>query len=250
MILVFSGTGNSLAVAREISRLSGDVIEMIRPGRVIAPGRGLVIWVFPVYSWGLPPIVSDFIKAQPNLGGRRHCCVFTCGDDVGMADRSWRTAMKRAGADDLRAVCSVQMPNTYVCLPGFDVDSSQLSHAKLDAMPGTVARIYDVIISGERTTDVVRGRFPWVKTKLIYPLFRRFMMSPRQFHVTQACTVCGKCARSCPLGNITMDGGADSRHPHWHDRCTLCLRCYHICPHHAIAYGKSTADKGQKNVRL
>ena len=25
----------------------------------------------------------------------------------------------------------------------------------------------------------------------------------------------------------------------------MCLRCYHICPRRAVAYGKSTATKGQ-----
>lgn len=250
MIAVFSGTGNSLAVARRISEILGDGITHIAPGTILAPGSERIIWVFPVYSWGLPPVVDDFIAAQTALAGRPHYCVLTCGDDVGLADRRWRRAVERRGATDIRACRSVQMPNTYVCMKGFDVDSPELAQSKVEASGAAVDTICRDIEAGAADSKVTRGAFAWIKTAVIYPWFRRHCMSPRRFRTSDGCTACGLCARSCPLGNITLDGAPGGRSPAWHDRCTLCLRCYHICPHHAVHYGRATRGKGQKHVKL
>lgn len=243
MIALFSGTGNSLLVARALSKQLGDEILDIASDASLPDNSERIIWVFPVYSWGLPPVLAEFIGRQSNLKGRSHWCVMTCGDDVGYADRAWHQALSSAGASDLRGIFSVEMPNTYVCLPGFDVDSAEVAVRKLDAMPDRVESICQCIRNEDVKTDVVRGALPRFKTRFIYPVFRRLLMSARPFRSTDACISCGLCAKSCPLHNITMAGGL----PAWGGNCTLCLRCYHICPQHAVAR-PCTKGKGQKQV--
>lgn len=245
MIALFSGTGNSLLVARELSEHLGDEIVDICTVDSLPKTPKRIIWIFPVYAWGLPPVVADFIDRQNSLADVEHWCVFTCGDDVGKADRSWKRAMHNAGANKLRGIYSVEMPNTYVCLPGFDIDSPELTQRKLEAMPARVLQISKEIKKDQDSTDVVRGAMPGFKSTCIYPVFRRTLMSPRPFHTTSACIGCGICARSCPLHNIEM--GTDKL-PIWGDNCTLCLRCYHICPQHAVARGRGTKGKGQKQI--
>lgn len=244
MILCFTGTGNSLAVARHLAARFGDNIADIAQAPAI-PARERVIWVCPVYAWGLPRIVDRYIAVSSLAHTGTHYLVLTCGDDVGRTDRLWREALVKAGAQDIRGAWSVQMPNTYVALPGFDVDSPELARDKLAAMPARVDHIADAIAAGSRLTDVVPGDMPAVKTGVLRPLFNSLLMSARPFHVTAACTSCGTCVRSCPMRNIGMSPAA----PVWGDNCTMCLRCYHICPRHAVAY-RFTEGKGQKEVRL
>lgn len=254
MIIVFSGTGNSLQVAAELRRhLGGEIVRM--EGELLAnPSRRVievpegedVVWVFPVYSWGVPPVVARFMRRCkikcPH--GTRHFMVCTCGDDTGYTDHQWRKTIGRRGWNP-RGAFSVQMPNTYVLMKGFDVDSPELAASKLAAMPGRVAEVASAIKRGFAESDMVRGSMAWLKTAVVYPFFRRFCMSPRPFHTTDACTRCGLCSRSCPLGNITPDGDGN---PCWGNDCALCLRCYHICPARAVAYGAETEGKGQKRV--
>lgn len=254
MIVCFSGTGNSLHVARQISEQLGDEIVMLPApkGTRIEPRDGRVIWVFPVYSWGIPPVLRRWISSMQIPGGHRlwHFAVMTCGDDCGLADDTWRSALARRGWIG-REAFSVQMPNTYVEMKGFDVDSPELAAAKIAAATPRVEVICSEIQTIQEEdawecqryrNDVVRGKFAWVKTRVIYPWFKRFAMSPKGFHATDECISCGLCAKSCPLSNIAMANGR----PQWGDNCAFCQRCYHICPRHAVAYSTATRGKGQK----
>lgn len=252
MIICFSGTGNSRLVAHELQRhIGGEIVELsgellLKPGsRVfsVAPGED-VLWVFPIYSWGLPPVLSAFIIRSKFLGAEhaRHFMVCTCGDDVGRADDQWRTLVGKRGWSPCTAF-SVQMPNTYVCMKGFDVDSPEVERDKLERMPEVVAAIAERIRNGGRRIEshVVRGSWAWAKTAIVYPLFKRFCMSPGPFRATEACTGCGMCSRKCPMENISMSEGR----PVWGGNCAMCLRCYHQCPANAVQYGKETTEKGQ-----
>lgn len=257
MIIYFSGTGNSRLIAEQLHRhyfpedTTQEKLYSLEADRLLHPNRqllnieddGLVVWVFPIYSWGLPPIVTRFIKNVKFKGAERarHYMVCTCGDDIGRADDQWRTNLGRRGWTP-RGAFSVIMPNTYVCMKGFDVDAADVEAQKLAAMPARMEEIYNAIDRGFADSDVTRGEYAWLKTNLVYGLFKAFKMSPASFHAnSEKCSGCGLCARSCPLMNIKLV----DRKPQWGPVCAMCLRCYHQCPSHAIAYGKETADKGQ-----
>lgn len=257
MVIYFSGTGNSRLVAGELHRrffpgdTGGDKLYELSGDRLLYPQRQLiavedsqvVIWVFPVYSWGVPPVVLRFIDKIRFKGaeGARHFMVCTCGDDIGRADDQWRKHLGRRSWIP-RGAFSVAMPNTYVCMKGFDVDPSGVEAGKLAAMPGRIDRIEAAIRRGFSESDVVRGSWAWWKTNLVYGLFRAFKMSPLPFRADpEVCTSCGLCARSCPMLNIKMEKG----NPKWGPACAMCLRCYHQCPVNAISYGRATLGKGQ-----
>lgn len=270
MILCFSGTGNSAMVARELQKHLGGDIVMLEGDMLLEPNKGMivvpegepVVWVFPIYSWGVPPVLVPFMrryrmKLMPEHAVP-HFMVCTCGDDTGYADHQWAKMIGRRGWNP-RGSFSVVMPNTYVCMKGFDVDPPEVAEAKLAAMPERVAHIAEKIRCGYGEAQMHRGSWAFFKTYLIYPWFVAFCMSPKPFVATEDCNGCGRCARSCPLHNISMattarePGDASARavvesHPRWGNHCALCLRCYHICPRHAVAYGKETARKGRKPV--
>lgn len=204
-----------------------------------------VVWVFPIYSWGVPPVVERYMGKVKMKGGYEatHFMVCTCGDDVGRADHQWRSIIGKRGWHPAGAF-SVQMPNTYVLMKGFDIDPAVVASEKLSLMPARVDHIAGEILRGSCSTDVVRGSGAFFKSALIYPVFRRFCMSPKGFRSTEACVGCGLCARRCPMENITMSEGR----PRWGSNCAMCLRCYHICPSHAVGYEHVTEGKGQKEV--
>lgn len=249
MIFWFSGTGNSLWVARQLSAALNDkLVDLAHVSTnqlfhwTLKPGESLG-FVFPTHSWGPPPIVCDFITKMKLDGytSGNHCyMVTTCGDDIGLTPEILQKAL---GDITLNAAYSIQMPNTYVCLPGFDVDDSETEFAKLTVARDRVNKVAMSIAERRTIIDVVRGSMPWFKSRIIRPGFVRSAMSDSAFKVnTDACTRCGMCAQQCPVGNIAID--ADG-HPKWQGGCTMCLGCLHKCPATAINYGNITKKKGR-----
>ena len=64
-VFYFTGTGNSLYAAKQIVQNLGDA-ELISISKVIDTDIDFscekIVIVFPVYLWGLPNIISEFIK--------------------------------------------------------------------------------------------------------------------------------------------------------------------------------------------
>jgi len=251
MILWFSGTGNSAYVARELAHQLDCEARFIprTDASSITPEAGVkgppLIFVFPVYSWGVPPIVLEFICSMPRGEGRQIYCLMTCGDETGLAPRMFR---RHAGLRGWRVagIWSVIMPNTYVFLPGFDVDSPQVEERKLTAVDSRIYEISQAIRKSHQGDDYISGSLAWFKTALIYPLFKRWGIIRSGWWHTAECTGCGICAKVCPVQNIKIMDGK----PIYSDRCTSCLSCYHHCPQRAIRYGRFTDRKGQYLCRL
>lgn len=259
MIIVFSGTGNSFHVADllyaslgyEQIKLQGDILLESEPKIEIKDKSEPLIWVFPTYSWGVPPVVRNFIKKVRIIGGEDvvNHLVTTCGDDVGNLPLQWKKILK---AKNLKGggIWTVQMPNTYVLMKGFDVDSPEIERKKLEKCPERVSHIASKIKAGSNETDVLGGSWRWIKTSVIYPWFVRNAMSPKPFHADSRCISCGLCEQECPTRNIVLKPENDvSARPIWGGNCALCLRCYHNCPANAICYGKATKGKGHYKFR-
>jgi ferredoxin/flavodoxin len=246
MILFFSGTGNSRFVAESLAKLLKDncvsISEVLRGDSVLSLSDNERLgFVFPVYSWGVPPIVIRLI-GQMKLAVKPRYIYFvcTCGDETALAPQQFVSSLERRGLH-CSAGYSVIMPNNYVLLPGFDVDPVAVSDSKLLKAPERIAYIVERIESGAEEVDCTVGPMAWVKSKLVYPLFVRWGVFPKKFHTTEMCNGCGKCSRACPVRNITMSDG----HPLWGPDCTSCVACYHVCPQHAVQYGGFTKGKGQ-----
>lgn len=249
MLYYFSGTGNSTFVAVTLSNFLGLKAKFIPETDASneQPEDERIVMVFPVYSWGVPPLISKFID---ELGhgfwekvkdlGISVDCVMTCGDEVAMAPEMIQKDLKKMGVS-LSSVWSVIMPNNYVLLPGFDVDKKEVEDLKLKNSEGRIMEIAQALSRGERRMDVTRGSYRWLKTKLIFPLFKKWGISTKKWHYNDNCISCGRCARICPMVNVEMK----KEHPVWGTRCCSCLGCYHVCPVHAVEYGKETRKKGQ-----
>lgn len=278
MIFYFSGTGNSRYAALTLGDKLGEEVSPIAFSECasISPKGNTLGIVCPVYSWGVPPIVLRFIE---NLNDEMAKWAFrmpvwivlVCGDETGYAPRMMKAALKRRGIN-LAGGWSLQMPNNYVLLPGFDVDSKAVEQEKLSKAPDAINAIAEKIINSEWEENYVIGSMPWIKSRIIYPLFTKWGIDPKLWRATDACVGCGLCAKNCPTRNITMTSeksvlsinavklgnsgnsvklekfentGNSGDHPIWGSNCVSCLSCYHICPRNAVQYSSITRKKGQ-----
>lgn len=257
MIYYFSGTHNSRYAALRLGSLTGEEVLFIpdtdpNTQTIDEDKYASVGFVFPVYAWGVPPIVLNFIDRLPeamisslNDKSSYIWCVATCGDETGMAVEMLRSKLLKKGIR-LSATWSLIMPNVYVLLPGFGTDPKELEDKKLKDAVGRIERIAEIVKNRGKEEDVHLGSFPRLKTFLVYPLFKRWGVNTKKWHSTEACIGCGKCANSCPVRNIVMVDGR----PKWGNECTSCCACYHVCPTHSAQYGTITKNMGQYFCRL
>ena len=132
MIYYFSGTGNTRWVAEQVSRACGLALRNVADclDDVATPERnlwteGILGLAFPIYGWTIPKVAEAFIRSLPRAEAQGAYYVFAlliCGDDIGRAHERLAMLLAVKGYE-LSAVWSFSMPNTYIGLPFFDVDS-------------------------------------------------------------------------------------------------------------------------------
>lgn len=236
MIYYFTGTGNSLEIVRQLLTLSDNKHEVITAINYTTPSPQLsdksteLGFVFPVYGWGVPLIVEDFINRFPSNSNKLSPYIYvilTCGDDIGCTDKLVRKLFASKGWK-VNAIFSLQMRNTYVCLPGFDTDAPDLELQKSANARAGLQHILQHIQAHKDSSDkdIHPGSFPRIKSYILRPLFNKFLIHDKHFKVnSQKCTACGKCIRLCPLQNMKAN---TKGMPEWLGHCTHCLRCYHM----------------------
>lgn len=248
MILWYSGCGNSRFVADTLSKeLADDKMVFIpdaarqKAALEFGPDEVLGI-VFPVYSWSVPKLVSEFLRTVSIKGKPAYIfAACTCGDQTGLTYEHLCKDLRKQGLQ-LDAFFSFQMPETYINLPGFNLDTPENAKRKIDGTKESLSEVIGLI--KQRTQgnyDKLRGSKTFLKSNILKPLFYGLLITDRKFNVSDDCIGCGICAKNCPLQNITIENDR----PKWNGHCTNCMSCYHRCPKNAINFGSATQGKGQ-----
>lgn len=237
MIYYFSGTGNSEWVAKTLAALTNDLavnITTIMKNGGAKPAGDRVGLVFPIYAWGTPKIVNEFIETL-NIGSDGYAyAVCTCGDEAG------RAMQKLKRRFPWKAALSVTMPNNYI--PMYDVDAPELEREKIAAAKERLPLIAEKINDRVAVTDVRQGSFAGLKAAIVNPVCKAFASSTKPFMADDTCTACGLCAKNCPRSAIQIENGK----PCWVKKhCIQCMACIHRCPAKAIQYGEGTRTKGR-----
>ncbi len=238
MIYHFSGTGNSEWVAKTLASLTNDeavsITEAAKLNKPAMPSSGMIGLVFPIYAWGAPKIMDEFISTLHIAADAYPYAVCTCGDEAGQAMQKLKKRFP------WKAAWSVSMPNNYI--PIYDVDPPELERSKIAAARERLPLIAEKINAKASLIDVQAGSLAGIKTAIINPLFKAFASSTKPFTADDSCTACGLCAKNCPRSAIQMKDGK----PHWVKKhCVQCMACIHHCPVKAIQYSEGTRTKGR-----
>lgn len=254
MIFYFTGTGNSLYIAKNIGQYNNENLISIASEMNSAKehyeytlkNSEVIGFVYPVYAWGPPKMVLEFIEKIKlhNYNGNYIFTVATCGKNIGNTVKLFNNYLKKKGLL-LKAAFSIVMPNNYIVTG--DVDTKEIEQKKLSDSLNTLKHINEII--NRRKEDVyelIKGPFPNLVTSVVNPLFNKAGIKTSNFSVNDNCTGCGICKSVCNCQNITME-----EKPIWGEKCSQCLACFHLCPVKAISYGRATENKGRyKNPNI
>ena len=269
MIFYFSGTGNSKWAAKTLALETGDTLVSIP--EVINSDCSFTIekdehvgFIFPIHGWRVPNIVKEFLTkltiktlGEDTSHVKHYCfCLVTAGDSIGKAMERFQQQLKSVTVNDaqsLKAVCSLIMPESYVGLPGMDVDTKEKELKKKELASKQLKEFSNILKQRPHKdsnqiwgwNQLIRGPIPSFFSGHVGGFFERFLITDKPFHVdSRRCVKCGICANVCPVSDIKGGLGFE---PEWlhNGKCLTCFSCYHHCPHHAIEFGKRTQKKGQ-----
>lgn len=248
MIFYFSGTGNSLYVAKSIARLQGEKIISIAKEYNLKKenyeydlnDNEKIIFIYPIYAWAPPKMVLDFISKLKlnNYNGNYISTIATCGENIGNTINLIENKLL-INKLKLDSGFSVVMPNNYMIMG--DVDNKESSLKKINDVDKILEKISCIISNKEKGIyNVEKGPVPGFLTKIINPLFNIAAINTSKFYVDENCTGCKICEKVCNVQSIKVD-----EKPTWGKECTGCLACINYCPKKAIQYGKGTIKKGR-----
>jgi ferredoxin len=239
-IFYFSGTGNSLQIAKDIADIVGDckVTNLAKTDFSEEFAEERIGFVFPVYFWGLPLIVGRFLE---KIKIKKDAYLFAVADygiwpgkAIEMADD-----ILRRNGHFLSSGFLIHMPDNYIISYGARSEKQQKKCFEQEKKK--VQKISDAV-SAKKNLPFEKSRFviDRMLTKPVYQsVSKKFATLDLKFDANQNCTGCGLCERICPADNIKL---IDHK-PSWNHHCESCLACIQYCPAEAINYDNKTQSR-------
>lgn len=238
----FTGTGNSLKVAKDLTRYLGDAkLVSIRQERLteeLFTEAKVIGFVVPTYFRGIPKLVGQFIDHLEIRNKSPYIFAVSTygeGNGIGIVSQQIEKHLAQKGLA-LSAYFPVQMPNNG---PTKEHVTTAEEKALLFSEANKMIPVIGEKIREFQVTSTKHNRFRNIIDQFIN---NRMYLSTRKpldkgFHVDDKCTGCSTCSKVCPANNIQMVDGK----PKWKlQNCQYCMACLQWCPNLAIQYNKET----------
>lgn len=234
MILYYTGTGNSLALARILEEAIGEEAKPIAKyyeNENFTIEDDTLYLVMPVYFWGIPHLVEQFLE-RARIESSYIALILTMGSSTGYAMRDVNRFLERQNKK-LSATVAVKMPDNYIL--AFNPPTEEKANV-IRSEGEAYFRMLSLRLAKKEHFTIDTPGFG----RFLYPIVRYFYdngRSTEKFHVKKNCIGCGNCSHVCGVHAIEM---RDEK-PYWVKKtCEHCLACIHQCPVEAIEYGRIT----------
>ena len=223
-ILYFTGTGNSLYVAK---KLGGELISIPQAmkNKEFEYEDEKIGIICPTYCLRPPKMVIEFMK-ELKLKSKYIFMIYTFGTRYCDAPEWTVNSFKNIKFDYINGI---RMVDNY--LPTFDMNEE----IKIDKeVEKQIQQVIEDITSNKKeipvSTDWDREHTKGLeKMNLEKPEFN----NGSQIDITDNCIKCGICSKVCPIGNIKIENNT-KKATRKSNECEFCLACANNCPVKAI----------------
>lgn len=244
-ILYFSGTGNSLQVAKDISSNLDNVelcaIASLKDKEEINIKSKTVGIIFPVYYARLLLIVEKIVSKLKINKDTYVFAVVTYGgapaEVLGKLDKALQN-----GGSTLNSGFLLHVPGNNIF--AYNPSSLKRQSKIFEREKTKVKKIADIIRkrkdykceASKLVVDIIIDR-AFIKTtdKIMESFHRR----DEEFWINDNCNGCKLCEKICPVNNIKFN--LDK--PVWKYNCEQCTACIQYCHKEAIQWGKKTIKR-------
>lgn len=248
-IFYFTGTGNSLWVAKEIKNQFPEAkIESIIPGKSYSTSDSKVGFIFPCYCLTVPKHIRNFIKEVSFTNSNVYTFAITTHNGVPGRTLNVFDKLLKSKKLKLNYGAEILMPGNSVIIKDYTNSKEEVNN-RLTNAPNSLKKIIASIGSKEETSKYYSIPL-W---KILKTSFEEFILNnfymPKPFWADNKCNSCKTCVKVCPSKSISINANK----PEWGKGCLACLACYHWCPKQAIQLKKYTFDRPRlhnPNIKL
>lgn len=228
-IFCYTATGNSLFAAKTIAEKINAEVVPIKQGSVTC-ADDVIGFIFPVFFWGLPKPVENFIKNINIVNKNSYIFAVTTygGFTLGELDIVKRI-LKRKGLH-LNYGKRIKSVENYI--PIYKINNNEKINNKAFAKITAVANK----INNKKCNLVFRN--PLGKISNFFNPGNKGGCD-KNLNVSGNCKNCGICEKICPAHNIKLEG----KNIIFMHNCAHCLACIHACPEKAINWKNKTQNK-------
>lgn len=224
MIFYFTGTGNSLYIAKQIEETPISIPQIMRQNHLEFSADRIGI-VAPIYGHEVPPMVKEFLKK-----GIFHTDYFymilTYGNRHGGAAELAKKLCDECGIF-VNYINVIVMVDNW--LPSFDMNEQKKIDKRVEENMAVI--LADLAARKNMISEVTDTD----RTAHQQFLDRRKQMPADAWQhlirITEICVGCGICEKVCPSASIHV---VDGKAVHIPGNCQTCLACAHACPQKAI----------------
>lgn len=236
VVYYFTGTGNTLAVAKAFEDQGASVISIasemqknqIDNASSIKCDADKVGFCFPLYYLGLPKIFHEFLEKLELSNATYVYMVCSMGWKLrGGAIKQMKQHLSKKNIT-LNMGCYIHMPMNDFTL--VSVCEPKKQKVILEGFQKDMDKILARVEHSKKYFDWEPLNFLVEKRNL--PFCEKVSSDDQKYVVTDKCIGCGICSKVCSCKNVELVDGK----PLWKHNCQGCLACFHYCPQYAIVY--------------
>jgi ferredoxin len=259
-IYYFSGTGNSLYVAKELQKqIPGSCLEPIvrhLKKDALATTGDTIGFIFPTHGMTVPIPVKNFIKKADLRSADYIFAAATRGGTKCFAFDAIKKILKKKGKR-LNSYFTFTMASNDPKLESFEVPTVEEIEKIKSKIQKHVRSIKKIIINKKdhQEKDTSYVSFPFIKPislilerlVLIGMKYAEYQGGKDYFYSDSKCTSCGICQKVCLSGKIKMIGGR----PSWQKniKCYFCYACLNYCPVQSLQIKPSWYMKSYTKIK-
>ena len=224
MVFYFTGTGNSLYIAKQIEREPISIPQIMQRECLEFTAERIGI-VAPVYGHEVPTMVKEFLRKSVFYTNYFYM-ILTYGNRHGGAAELAKKLCDECGVS-VNYINVILMADNW--LPGFDMDEQKKIDKKVEEnMDKILSDLANRKNKISEVTDIDRAahqQFLDRMSQMPADVWQHLL------RVTENCVGCGTCEKVCPSSSIHV---VDGKAVHIPGNCQTCLACAHACPQKAI----------------
>lgn len=224
MVFYFTGTGNSLYIAKQIEETPVSIPQIIH-GKTQKYSADSIGIVAPFYGHEVPAMVKDFLR-HAVFHTDYFYMILTYGNRHGGAAELAKRLCDECGIA-VNYINVIMMADNW--LPSFDMNEQRKIDKKVEenmaAILADLAERKNMISKAADTDRAAHQQFLDRMSQMPADVWQHLL------RVTESCIGCGICEQVCPSASIQVVDGKAVYTP---GNCQTCLACAHACPQKAI----------------